>query len=242
MAKTSRAKDVAAKELPPTAQPPGAPADRKGQIRNRIVGLKMIKASELIRNDKNFRLHPEGQRHALQSILKDIGFAGALVAREIDGSKYELIDGELRANIAADTEVPVLVVDLNDKEAARILATFDPLGGMAKVDEAGLRELLRGVEIDLDENAELRRVITDLHASLAKEERKADEEGGDEPADVPGMALEPHEHYDYLVVLATTAQEWNVICERLSLKPEKRRGRMGTCRAVRAEQLLAVLK
>jgi hypothetical protein len=57
--------------------------------------------------------------------------------------------------------------------------------------------------------------------------------------EVEGMALEPHEHYDYLVVLATTTQEWNVLCERLGLEPEKRRhGRMGTCRAMRASKLL----
>jgi hypothetical protein len=56
------------------------------------------------------------------------------------------------------------------------------------------------------------------------------------------MALQPHEHYDYLVVLATTAQEWNVLCDRLGMVPDKRRGRMGTCRAIRAGKLIEALK
>jgi hypothetical protein len=55
------------------------------------------------------------------------------------------------------------------------------------------------------------------------------------------MALQPHEHYDFLVVLCTTAQEWNVLCDKLKLKPQARRGRMGTARAIRASALLKLL-
>jgi hypothetical protein len=168
-------------------------------------------------------------------MLQDVGFVGAVIAREVDG-KLELIDGHLRADVAADAEVPVLVVDLNDEEAAKVLATFDPLSTMAVADEAALKLLLSSME--LDDNAELRKLMADLQKGLDKEE----EEETEERAEVPGMALQPHEHYDYLVVLCTTAQEWNVLCERLSLTAEKRRSRIGTCRAIRANKLIAALK
>jgi hypothetical protein len=80
-------------------------------------------------------------------------------------------------------------------------------------------------------------LLADLQATLVEEE----DAGQAEAREVPGMALQPHEHYDFLVVLATTAQEWNVLCERLKLEPVKRRGRMGTCRAIRADKLLDAL-
>jgi hypothetical protein len=201
------------------------------RFRDRVKELRRVKAAELRRNPKNWRLHPETQRGALEGLLEQIGFVGALVAREVDG-QLELIDGHLRADVAADAEVPVLVVDLTDSEAATVLATFDPLGEMALIDEAALGALLG--EVQVDEHAELRRMLSDLHDKLAKEE--------EEQTEVPGMALTPHEHYDYLVVLATTAQEWNIVCEHLGLEPEKPRGRLGTCRAIRAKRLLDALK
>jgi hypothetical protein len=145
------------------------------------------------------------------------------------------MDGHLRADLAADSQVPVLILDLTDEEADKMLATFDPLANLALVDGDKLSDLLKG--ITLEENAELRKMLADLTAKLEKEE-------DDEPEDerqVVGMALQPHEHYDFLVVLCTTSQEWNVLCDKLDLKPEKRRGRMGTSRAMRAGKLIAKL-
>lgn len=204
-------------------------------FRDRIVELRRIKASELRANAKNWRLHPEDQRSALTQMLSDIGYVGATMAREVNGH-LELIDGHLRADIAGDDEVPVLIVDLTDDEANKILVTFDPLGNLAAIDGAALDKLLDGIE--LDENAALRRMLADIHDKLVVEEEETKEE---ERHEVEGMSLQPHEHYDYLVVLATTAQEWNVLCDRLKLIPEKRRGRMGTCRAIRAGRLLEAL-
>jgi len=110
-------------------------------LRDRIVGLRRVKASDLRPNSKNWRLHPDAQKGALQSVLQEIGFVGALIAREVDG-KLELIDGHMRADVAADSEVPVLVVDLNDDEVAKVLATYDPLSGMALIDDGKLGSLI----------------------------------------------------------------------------------------------------
>jgi len=204
-------------------------------FRDRIVELRRVKASELRANPKNWRLHPEGQRSALAEMLSSIGYVGAAVAREKDGG-LELLDGHMRKDLSADSDIPVLVVDLTDEEADKVLATYDPLAGLALVDGEKLDGLLKG--ITLEENAEIKRMLTDLMTKLEKEE---DEEGEDE-REVIGMALQPHEHYDFLVVLASTVQEWNVLCDRLDLKPEKRRGRMGTSRAMRASRLIEKLK
>jgi hypothetical protein len=204
-------------------------------LRDRIVELRRVRAGDLKANPKNWRVHPEGQRSAVGEMLSSIGFVGALAAREVNG-ELELLDGHLRADLADGSEVPVLVLDLNDDEADKMLATFDPLAGLALVDGDKLADLLSG--ISLDENAEIRKMLTDLHVEMVADMK-------DKPEtlrEVEGMALQPHEHYDYLVVLATTTQEWNVLCERLGLEPQARRhGRMGTCRAIRATKLLEVV-
>ncbi len=58
---------------------------------------------------------------------------GRALARETDAGLV-LIDGHLRAEIADDQELPVLVLDVSAEEADKILATFDPLTGMAEED------------------------------------------------------------------------------------------------------------
>jgi ParB-like chromosome segregation protein Spo0J len=203
-------------------------------FRDRIKELRRVKAGELRSNIKNWRLHPEGQRSALAGVLAEVGFVGAVIAREVEGG-LELLDGHLRADLAAGSEVPVLIVDVNDDEAAKILATYDPLSSMSLIDGKALSALLADVEFD--DNADLRRLLSDLHEQVIEDHAAA----GETPREVEGMALQPHEHYDYLVVLSTTPQEWNVLCDRLGLVPEKRRRRMGTCRAIRASKLLPLL-
>ena len=62
-----------------------------------------------------------------------------------DGT-LELLDGHLRAETTPEMEVPVLVVDLDDREAAKLLAVHDPLAGMAEANDEALAELLAEVE------------------------------------------------------------------------------------------------
>ena len=57
------------------------------KIRNRIRELRTVKAAELTPNPKNWRMHPKAQQDALRGILAEVGYADALLARELpDGS------------------------------------------------------------------------------------------------------------------------------------------------------------
>src|SRR3954468_22050236 len=96
-------------------------------IRDRIVDFRRIKASELRPNPRNWRTHPPAQQADLRGILAEVGYVDALLARTLDDGSLELIDSHLRAETTPDSLVPVLVVDLNAEEAAKVLATFDPL-------------------------------------------------------------------------------------------------------------------
>lgn len=105
-------------------------------IKDRIKELRRIPASQLIPNPKNWRTHPEKQRNAIQGVLAEIGYADALIARELPDGSLMLLDGHLRAETTPNQEVPVLVLDLDEAEADKLLATLDPISAMAgKSDE-----------------------------------------------------------------------------------------------------------
>ncbi|MCZ6787940.1 MAG: chromosome partitioning protein ParB, partial [Planctomycetota bacterium] len=119
------------------------------KIRDRIVELRRVPARDLLPNPKNWRTHPKAQQDALQGILAEVGYADALLARETaDG--LQIIDGHLRAETTPDQEVPVLVLDLDEAEADKLLASLDPLAAMAGKDDDLLRDLLSGIETDSD--------------------------------------------------------------------------------------------
>ena len=85
---------------------------KKQVLRDRIKRLDRVRAGDLLSDPRNFRRHPKKQRDALQSMLNRVGWADAVIARETPEGLV-LVDGHLRAGLNADTEVPVLVVDLD---------------------------------------------------------------------------------------------------------------------------------
>src|SRR5208337_4529201 len=85
----------------------------------------------------------------------DVGYAEALIARELADGRLELIDGHLRAETTPDAIVPVLVLDVTEEEADKLLLTLDPLAAMAKADTERLKALLERVHTDDDSVREL---------------------------------------------------------------------------------------
>lgn len=114
-------------------------------IRDRIKELRRVPAADLRPSARNWRDHPEAQRDALRGILAEVGYADALLARELADGTLELIDGHLRAETTPDQVVPVLVLDVDEHEATKILATHDPLAAMATSNASKLDSLLRDV-------------------------------------------------------------------------------------------------
>lgn len=112
------------------------------QIRDRVKELRRVKASELAPNPRNWRTHPDAQRDALRGVLAEIGYADALLARELPDGRLELVDGHLRAETTPDALVPVLVLDVDEQEALKILLTHDPLADMAVADARQVKELI----------------------------------------------------------------------------------------------------
>jgi ParB-like chromosome segregation protein Spo0J len=126
------------------------------RIRDRIRELRRVRASELRPNPRNWRTHPQAQRDALCGVLAEVGYADALLVRELPDGSLELIDGHLRAETTPDMEVPVLILDLDESEAAKLLALHDPLVAMAEANDEMLAELIAEVET---ENAAVRALL-----------------------------------------------------------------------------------
>jgi len=130
-------------------------------IRDRIKELRRVEASRLRPHPRNWRTHPERQQEAMRGILAEVGYADALLARELSDGTLELIDGHLRAETTPDMEVPVLILDLDDTETAKLLTLHDPLAGMADTDEDVLAGLVE--ELDTESDA-IRNLLDELLA------------------------------------------------------------------------------
>jgi len=120
------------------------------KIRDRIKSLRRVPASQLKPSPRNWRTHPDAQRDALRGILAEVGIADAVLARELPDGTLELVDGHLRAETLPEQKIPVLVLDIDDAEAAKVLATLDPLAVMAEANQEQLTSLLREIKTESD--------------------------------------------------------------------------------------------
>jgi hypothetical protein len=109
------------------------------EIRDRVRELRRVKAKDLVPNPKNWRVHPKAQASALRGLLAEVGYADALIARELPDGKLQLIDGHLRAETTPNAMVPVLLLDVTEEEADKLLLTLDPLAGMAEADAGRIK-------------------------------------------------------------------------------------------------------
>lgn len=202
-------------------------ADGAAGFRDRVIELRRVKAAELLPSPKNWRRHPEAQRAALRGILSEVGYAGALLARETPEG-LQLIDGHLRAETTPTQRVPVLVLDVTEAEADKLLATIDPLSAMAETDEEALAALLGHVTSDDDG---LRAMFSDMRGGPL--------DFGDPPESVQENLAEleeikaqrrsanvetvtKHDTEKYLIVVFPTRQDREKVVESLGLPTDER--------------------
>ncbi len=118
--------------------------------RSRITGHGSEQPDQLLANPRNWRVHPERQQRALAGVLDQVGWVQDVVVNQRTG---HIVDGHLRVSLAisrGEAEIPVVYVDLDETEEALVLASLDPLAGLAATDEEQLRDLLQGVTVEDD--------------------------------------------------------------------------------------------
>jgi DNA modification methylase len=136
----------------------------KELLRNRIVGHAEVPVDQILYNPKNWRIHPSAQKEALEASLEKVGWVGEVMINQTTG---HLVDGHERVDLAAhrnETTVPATIVELTVEEEEFVLATLDPITGMATTEKNKLKELLEGI----DQNDER---IARLVARVAEQNR-----------------------------------------------------------------------
>jgi hypothetical protein len=228
MAEGKPARKAASKKKPKEE----AVAEEAQGFRNRIVGLEMVPASEILEHPKNWRLHPPDQRSALSSLLETIGITDAVLAyrSERHGGKLTLIDGHLRKDLVGEQAVPVLVTDLNDAEADATLASHDVVTTMAVADEAVLQELLNDVEDVLP-----RDVLIAIDPGLGPQIADLTEEAASVDAKYP-IVPQLDEGYDFVVIFCTREMEYSWLRTTLDLPKKLDRKRVGLSHVLTAQE------
>jgi hypothetical protein len=154
---------------------------------NRITRYGEEAPDQLLANDKNWRVHPKAQQDALEGALRKVGIVQNVVVNERSG---KMIDGHLRAQMAISSgqpTVPITYVNLSDDEEALILATIDPVTGLAGTDQELLDSLITDIRLS-DLGMDLGTGLNDLLNSLSPDPSLAAVEGED---DVPALPSDP---------------------------------------------------
>jgi hypothetical protein len=211
-------------------------------FRDRIKELRRVKASELVANEKNWREHDRRQQDAMIELLSEVGYADALIAYEVADGKLKLINGHMRAGLSPDSEVPVLVLDVTEEEADKLLATFDPVSSFAVTNKEKLKSLLDTLKIN---NHDMRHALSSMAADTRNPNQSAKAIQRKQQAEqILEMELKPLEHYDYLLIMARNVMDWNRLVDVFHLvqtrKPES--SHVGMCRAVDAKDFFDVVE
>lgn len=147
-----------------------------GSLRSRIVGEGFEAPDQLLANPLNWRVHPKHQADALEGVLEQVGWVQRVIVNRTTG---HVVDGHLRVQLALrrnEPGVPVLYVELTPNEERLILATIDPIAGLASVDQALLDQVLQGITADSDALAALLQQLRSEDANAETEVGATDDD------------------------------------------------------------------
>lgn len=161
------------KPKPPVASAP----DKPNNLR-----LEWVEAGSLTPNPMNWRRHPPEQTAALKDVITDpqVGWAGALL---FNSRTNRLIDGHARREVVPPgTLVPVLVGSWSEEAEKKILATLDPLAGLAMPDPEALMTLLGEVDFDSDSLKSIETMLREQVDDMLRAESEVNVIDDDPPA------------------------------------------------------------
>lgn len=152
--------------------------------KNRIVGEAMVPPDQLLANPFNYRMHPKYQRNAMRGALAELGWLQRVI---VNKTTEHMIDGHLRVELALEDgeSVPVTYVELSEQEERLALSTFDPLTGLAEIDNDILQDLLKAVHAEDDD---LDQFLDSMRDDPGTEEEPAGEDDIPEPKPDPVTA------------------------------------------------------
>lgn len=133
-------------------------AEELNRYRNLIVGEGDEPVESILFNEDNWRIHPLEQQEALEGVFEDVGVAQRIIINMRTSPEWgdsqnvqTLVDGHARVKIFAkhhEPTIPALYIDATPREEALILATLDPIGGMAATDKEKLDDLFEMIDTE----------------------------------------------------------------------------------------------
>ena len=178
--------------------------DSSGPSSNGLT-LEWMDPYNLAENPLNPRHHPQAQRRSLHAALESLGWLQPLLYNRTTG---RLIDGHLRRQEAIEsgaTEIPVLVVDLDERQEMAALASIDSITAQAEVNQAEYAHLLRSLTEDEEDLVKALAGRDDSLADLFGDDGPPAE---DERQDINAVHLVPGEQYHYVMLLFRTDLDW----------------------------------
>lgn len=186
---------MAKKQKPPKAESAPAPAPAEAPPQR----LELVEAGKLKSNPRNWRKHPPSQIAAFQAVLNDVGFISPVLLNETTG---HLLDGHMRAaSVPPTMMIPVLVGRWSLAQEKEILATYNPIAGLAEIDPENTRALLAQVQSKAPAvQAMLELLEKQLEQSGALDEEPDDEaDDDDEEGGGGGEAVEVEQTFAIMV-------------------------------------------
>lgn len=221
---------------------------------------KAIPLSEVKLDPDNVRQHGDRNLEAIKESLRAFGQQRPIIVDK---------DGVVRAGNATLRcakalgwkYIAVTKTELTGAEAKAFAIADNRAGDLdtgSVWDPDKLHAQIEEIAQDFD-NADINKMFSEIEYDwIQKKGNKYKEKGGggggddesldpDDPGtEGAGLALLPHEHYDYVIVLATNVYEWASLCEKLGIKPIRYgKGQMkkvGFGRAITAKSLLEKLE
>lgn len=163
--------------------------------------LEYLDPAQLDDNPSNWRLHPASQLSALNDLIAEVGWAGALLYNE---RTKRLIDGHGRKELfAGKGAVPVLVGSWTPAQEKLILATLDPLAALAEPQHDKLAKLVSSIDVGKLGSESVSEILKDL---VTKPNTESPSEAP--PAVAPGEnGFTYAEQFAVIVVLQSEAEQ-----------------------------------
>lgn len=133
--------------------------DEGRTFKTRIVGHAELDPKKIKAHAQNWRIHPDVQRAVLGGVLEGVGWIRPVIVNKRTGN---LLDGHLRVDLCiekGEPVVPVDYVDLSEDEERQILATLDPIAGLAVMDGVAFAKLTDGLRFETEA---MRSFVNDL--------------------------------------------------------------------------------
>lgn len=108
----------------------------------RIVRYALEDPESLLAHPKNPKIHPKAQSDALDAAMREVGILAPVLINEVT---QHCLDGHDRIGLfiaRGQKKVPTLYVNVPEEKEGTVLATFDPIGALAVMDQAVLDELI----------------------------------------------------------------------------------------------------